>query len=101
MSSSYYSNHQAAAVDAASLAPTAAQIAIAGLAGGVFADAASDLASADRIAYIRARRTGQTHLVIATTTSYVIIQHDVPAHGVPSLATIATPDGMTPILTNH
>lgn len=70
---------------------------------------AQDLAVADRVAFVRARLTGRTHAVVATTHTYVVVRADhelegtdaselrQPA-GAPRLISIATPDYVTPAL---
>lgn len=75
-------------------------------------EAVDDLAIADRVAYVIARRTNATCLVVATAHSFVIAQCDTEltaadAHGTTSvhptdrIVTIATPDGIVPLLTPH
>jgi hypothetical protein len=72
-------------------------------------ETADDLAIADRVAYVIARRTSTTCLVIATAHTFVIAQCDTNlvladaatirhTHGNDRIVTIATPDGLAPIL---
>lgn len=70
-------------------------------------DCATDLAVADRVAWVMMRRTGTPHVVVSTgqhylvvTTSHELIAEDARSLTVnPSLAivTIATPQGMVPV----
>jgi hypothetical protein len=69
----------------------------------------ADLAVADRVAFVLARRTGMTHAVIARPGSYLVVTLTadigsqeawsiLQAPSEPPLASIVNPDGITPIL---
>lgn len=70
----------------------------------------ADLAVADRVAYVLAHRTGQAHLVIAASNTYLVITCDTQLDNAdtqlisqhptqPRIISIATPSGITPMLT--
>jgi hypothetical protein len=68
----------------------------------------TDLAVADRVAWVLARRTGRTHVVIATASCYLIATTTVDLTGADALrvtpspdlpiTSIATPTGIVPLL---
>jgi hypothetical protein len=75
-------------------------------------EAVDDLAIADRVAYVIARRTDATCLVIATAETFVIALCDTDltaddaagttsTHPTDRIVTIATPHGMVPLLTPY
>lgn len=68
-----------------------------------------DLAIADRVAFILAHRTNTTHLVVATSTTYLVVtvDHDIDAddaHAIhqhpdlPRIVSVATTNGIIPII---
>lgn len=70
----------------------------------------ADLAVADRVAYVLAHRSGQTHAVIATTETYLVCSlveqlssadcHTITqSPGAPRIISVATATGVCPILT--
>lgn len=68
-----------------------------------------DLAVADRVAWVRTARSGRQHVVLASTTGYLValLAPDLdwaaamrmePAQYAPQLVSVATPDGVLPVL---
>lgn len=59
----------------------------------------NDLATADRVAYVLARRAGTPHVVIAYEQTYLVCQTNTtatnltPYHHAPTVLTVAQPDG--------
>lgn len=68
---------------------------------GVVVEHTTDLAIADRVAYVLATRTGRMHLVLAETGTYAIMQLlGEAADGTlpPTVVAIATDEGIRPVL---
>lgn len=70
---------------------------------------ASDLAVADRVAWIMAGRTGRQHVVLASSTGYLVatVSPDLdwaaamrlePGEYAPRVVSVATADGVLPVL---
>ena len=75
-------------------------------------EAVDDLAIADRVAYVIARRTNATCLVVATAETFVVALCDVEltpedanrvtsTHPTDRIVTIALPTGVVPLLTPY
>lgn len=75
-------------------------------------ESVDDLAIADRVAYVIATRMDTTCLVVATPTTFLITTCDTeltpqdvgsisPVHPTDRIVTVATPQGIVPLLTPH
>jgi hypothetical protein len=68
---------------------------------GIVVEHTTDLAVADRVAYIMAVRSGRTHVVFADTAGFAIVQlfhSDTPIALPAAVVSIATDSGIRPVL---